>query len=292
MGYLVTHGGDLQQPELFALLAAASCLFYLSGMVLNDVFDAEIDAGDRPDRPIPSGRVARKSAFIVGTAMWAIGLVLAWQAAFFTADWRPALLAHLLVVCIILYDKILKRTPVAPLAMGSCRTLNVLFGMSLSYSTTPGAHGPLRIPLQWTLHEWLIALGVGSYVVGVTIFARTEARASARSRLIAGLVVLLSGIVLLTFIPLFTQYEPPIEVSTNGWFLLWTVVALLIGRRCVTAITKPAPQNVQAAVRNCVHSIIVLDAAVCVGYASPFWAFAVLALLFPTMLLTLLLSAT
>ena len=58
------------------------------------------------------------------------------------------------------------------------------------------------------------------------------------------------------------------------------------------AIFEPSPRRVQAAVRHCVHSIIVLDAAVCVGYAGPYWGFAVLLLLFPTMLLTLWLNAT
>ena len=58
------------------------------------------------------------------------------------------------------------------------------------------------------------------------------------------------------------------------------------------AIFDPTPPRVQAAVRHCVLSIIVLDAAVCVGYAGPYWGFAVFALLFPTMLLTLWLNAT
>jgi hypothetical protein len=58
------------------------------------------------------------------------------------------------------------------------------------------------------------------------------------------------------------------------------------------AIFEPSPQRVQTAVRHCVHSIIVLDAAVCVGYASSFWGFAILSLLIPTMLLTLWLNAT
>ena len=58
------------------------------------------------------------------------------------------------------------------------------------------------------------------------------------------------------------------------------------------AIFEPSPQRVQAAVRHCVQSIIVLDAAVCVGYASPFWGFAVLALCFPRSSSTLWLNAT
>jgi hypothetical protein len=50
--------------------------------------------------------------------------------------------------------------------------------------------------------------------------------------------------------------------------------------------------RVQAAVRHCVQSIIVLDAAVCVGYAGPFWGLVVLSLIFPTLLLAQWLKAT
>jgi hypothetical protein len=58
------------------------------------------------------------------------------------------------------------------------------------------------------------------------------------------------------------------------------------------AIGKPEPAPVQAAVRHCVQSIIVLDAAVCVGYAGPYWGFIVLALLLPAVALTMWLDAT
>ena len=34
-------------------------------MVLNDVFDAEVDAREQPDRPIPSGRVSRRAAALL-----------------------------------------------------------------------------------------------------------------------------------------------------------------------------------------------------------------------------------
>src|SRR6478735_2658240 len=44
MGYLVACRGELQSIENLAVLAVVSILLYLSGMVLNDVFDAEVDA--------------------------------------------------------------------------------------------------------------------------------------------------------------------------------------------------------------------------------------------------------
>ena len=41
---------------VFALLLLASSLMYTAGMVLNDVFDLEIDRQERRSRPLPSGQ--------------------------------------------------------------------------------------------------------------------------------------------------------------------------------------------------------------------------------------------
>jgi 4-hydroxybenzoate polyprenyltransferase len=278
MGYLVAYH-DLEPIENFALLAVISVLLYLSGMVLNDVFDAEVDARDRPDRPIPSGRVSLKAATAVGWGMLSGGLVLAWSLSYSANDWRPGVVATLLASCILLYDGALKKTRLAPLVMGECRMLNVLLGMSL-----------MLIP--WGKAEVLIALGFGVYIMGVTIFARTDARISTRTRLIWGLVVLMSGIGLLAGVPWLTVERPPLAVVLPGWYLVWVALVGIIGRRCIMAVLEPSPKRVQSAVRHCIHSIIVLDAAVCLGYTGSYWSVVVLLLLIPTMFLTLWLNAT
>ena len=41
-------------PQLLWVMLAIT-LFYTGGMYLNDAFDADIDARERPSRPIPSG---------------------------------------------------------------------------------------------------------------------------------------------------------------------------------------------------------------------------------------------
>ncbi len=47
LGFLFTHRG-LEPFGPFVLLLAASSMLYLSGMVLNDYFDREQDARERP----------------------------------------------------------------------------------------------------------------------------------------------------------------------------------------------------------------------------------------------------
>jgi 4-hydroxybenzoate polyprenyltransferase len=299
MGFLVTHG-SLQPALQFALLVAASCLLYLSGMVLNDVFDAEVDARERPERPIPSGRVTLRAAAAGGFALLTSGLLVAWFAGFLAGDWRPGVVATLLALCIVAYDSFLKQTPLGPLIMGACRSLNILLGMSLaapapivpSIRSLSGIVG--RNQHAWSLYpnEWLIALGIGIYIAGVTLFARSDAQRSPRGQLASGLAILLGGMALLTAVPSITNFRPRFHIALSGWYLLWAALAMITARRCVLAIATPTPERVQAAVRHCVQSIIVLDAAVCVGYAGPMWGVAVLALLAPTLLLSGWLKAT
>jgi 4-hydroxybenzoate polyprenyltransferase len=296
MGFLVTHR-SLNPPPHFGMLVAASCLLYLSGMVLNDVFDAEEDARDQPGRPIPSGRITWRAAAAVGWAMLASGVLVAWLTSLVASDWRPGAIATILAACIVLYDRVLKRMPIAPLVMGACRSLNVLLGMSLAPLAADfdklspmGAASP---SVAWgSTAAWMIAQGIGVYVVGVTIFSRTDAHISARGRLIVGLAVILAGMVNLAIVPIVTNGRPALVVARSGWYLLWILLALITTRRCVAAIAEPAPGRVQSAVRHCVQTIIVLDAAVCVGYAGPMWGFAVLALIFPTVGLAAWLRAT
>ncbi|MEX2317246.1 MAG: UbiA family prenyltransferase [Pirellulales bacterium] len=293
MGFLVTHG-NLRPTGLFALLAASSCLLYLAGMVLNDVFDVEADTRERPSRPIPSGRVPLAAATALGWSLLASGTLFGWLAGFLAGDWRPAVVASLLAACVVLYDWTLKRTPLAPLLMGACRMFNVLLGMSL---------GPLVTELtsSWVRWgsgvAWSIAIGIGLYIVGVTMFARTEARTSWRGRLAGGTLVMLAGMALLTSAPgwIAESSSQSLWVTTSSWHLLWIVLAILILRRCVTAVLQPSPGRVQAAVRSAVQSIIVLDAAVCVGLAGPYgayWGLALLLLMVPTAVLTHWLKAT
>ena len=43
-------------PVVYWLLVATACL-YAGGIVFNDYFDRTLDAIERPERPIPSGRI-------------------------------------------------------------------------------------------------------------------------------------------------------------------------------------------------------------------------------------------
>ena len=280
MGYLVTRGlvgrPTLEPGSHFGLLAAASCLLYTAGMVLNDVFDVEEDARERPERPIPSGRVPLPVARIVGWELLIGGAACAWLVSYFADRLWPGVMGTLLASCVLLYDGLLKRTPFGPAGMASCRALNVLLGMSLA-----GGFATSGI-LPWSTAHWWIAAGIGVYVYGITQIARDEAFGGSRAALLVGTVVLLGGMTILACLPLLVEQMQP---NVARWRLLWAVLFLLVGWRCVRAIIDPRPVIVRGAVKHAILSIIFLDAAVTAGICGSFWGISVLLLVIPAMLM-------
>lgn len=278
MGFLVTQGA-IHPPRTFALLAAISAFLYLSGMVLNDVFDAEVDAQERPHRPIPSARISYRAALALGAALMGFGLLVSLHIGEHTSHQRPAFVTIALAACILLYDGWAKRTPIGPFVMGGCRFLNVLLGMSLATA----ADGMQLRP--WTTTEWLLAGGMGIYIAGVTVFARQEANVSERRRLLVGIAIIAAGLATIAVAPAVFAAEWRLALSQIQWLILWALLATVIVRRCLLAVQIPSPAHVQQAVRTCLRSIIVIDAAIVLGFCGPMWGCVVLALLVPMLLL-------
>jgi 4-hydroxybenzoate polyprenyltransferase len=269
-----------------ACLLGASCLLYTAGMVLNDVFDVEADSRERPDRPIPSGQISLAWARWLGFEFLVVGIILGWCAGFaggpIPLPWRSGAVATSLAACVLLYDGALKNTFVAPLAMGACRFFNVLLGMSLG---AVAVNGP-PVVAGFAASHLMVAGGIGLYISGVTWFARTEAKTSSRGLLIWGTALMGAGIGMLALFPIVQETGIDYRLDEKFvWPLVLFMLTFTILRRCILAIVNPQPKRVQAAVKQCIFSLIVLDAAVCLFVADWFWAVAVLALLAPMLLL-------
>src|SRR5690606_17366104 len=104
----------------------------------------------RPERPLPSQRINAVWARWLGFELLLAGIALACVAGYLAGTAWPAITAAALAAMVLLYDYVLKQTPLAPVAMGACRTLNVLLGASA------GA-------IAWHTMHVVIALGVGIY---------------------------------------------------------------------------------------------------------------------------------
>nr|MBA2450371.1 UbiA family prenyltransferase [Chloroflexota bacterium] len=123
-GYLLLSRGVGVDRRALVTVAAASVALYAAGVVLNDYFDRDLDRVERPERPVPSGRVTPRSALLLGGGLLGLGCLLA-----LAAGAVSGLVALLLATCIVLYDARGKRVPyVGSLNMGACRFLNVALG--------------------------------------------------------------------------------------------------------------------------------------------------------------------
>ncbi|SDU61628.1 SCO3242 family prenyltransferase [Jiangella alkaliphila] len=136
-----------------AVTPLASACLYWAGMALNDYADRDLDRLERPERPIPSGRVKPAEALAVATGLTAAGLALA-----AAAGGRRALrVAVPLAATVWAYDFLAKPTPAGPAVMGLARGLDVLLGAG-------GRERAAALP----------ALVVATHTVGVTVLSRGE----------------------------------------------------------------------------------------------------------------------
>jgi hypothetical protein len=267
LGFLLTHA-SLAPVGTFVLLLVASSSLYLAGMALNDVFDRERDAVERPGRPIPSGRVTVRAAVILASVLMLVGVGAA-----AVVGVMSLLIAVGLVGCILLYDGPLKGTPLGPVVMGGCRFLNVMLAAS-------------AVPAPWQPPQLWIAGAMGLYVVGVTWFARNEAGTSSRFDLIGSAVVVNLGFAGVVATVLLHDWPHADRIDPSTVLLLFAVVALTIDRRLFAAIASPTPGRVQNAVRTMLLTIIVIDATlVVVATASVPLGLATAALLVPALVL-------
>jgi 4-hydroxybenzoate polyprenyltransferase len=271
----------------FVCLLVSSALLYTAGMVLNDVFDVEQDRRERPQRPIPSGRISLATARLVGFGMLILGVIVGAAAGFTAGEqsplpWRSGAMAVAVAVCVLLYDGVLKRTLVGPVFMGLCRFFNVLLGASVA--SMDEMH-PRLATLHFTNGQLLVAGAIAVYVFGITIFARTEASRSQQAKLTQGMALMGFGIAMLLLVPQYVTPGPFEFGEPWYWSVLLLLLGLSIGRHCVTAIADPHPQRVQMAVKFAILSIITLDAAITLYGGGPYCAVYVFALVVPAMAL-------
>jgi 4-hydroxybenzoate polyprenyltransferase len=292
-GYLLSvqlHDVAIHLGELMLLILSSVCL-YSSGMVLNDVFDVETDRQQRPERPIPSGRIALRTARIVGFTLLGSGILAA-----FIAGWwrgvnrledilRPTLVAALLAVFIVAYDGWFKRMSVAPIFMGICRLLNVLLGASVVLVVEPSFYESMKFEKPVVA----IAIALGIYVTGITLLARKETENyQQRSTLWFAVGLMALGIGGLSISDLLFPFSPAQGrglAEIFPWLML--LLAFPVIRRSMTAAYSGSAKAVQSAVVSALRTIILLDAALCflASPERPEYALVVLSLLIPAVFL-------
>jgi hypothetical protein len=139
-----------------AVVGLAMTAFYVGGMYLNDFFDRDIDARERPGRPIHAGDISAGAVSAIGFALLAVGAVLLVRFGPLTMIWGLALVA-----AIVVYDVWHKGNVFAPVIMGLCRALVYL-------GTGAAVSGETRFALIAG------AMALAAHVIGLTYAAKQE----------------------------------------------------------------------------------------------------------------------
>ena len=96
-------------PIILAMLA----VFFetAAGNVINDYFDYNIDKINKPERPIPSGRISLKAGRNYGYLLFLLGTVCGFAISLMTGNWIPFGIVLIADVILYLYAYRLKTTP-------------------------------------------------------------------------------------------------------------------------------------------------------------------------------------
>ena len=260
-GFFLRQDFALNQSWPVFLLCVSTIGLYGGGVVFNDVFDAKLDAVERPERPIPSGLITITEATMLGCLLLVAGIAAA-------AMWHPlsGLIALTIAIAALVYDKWGKHHKLlGPVNMGVCRGLNLLLGVSIYSASTPySLYSPALID------SWYLAFVPIIYIASITMISRGEVHGGSKRTLYFAMVLYL----VVTALILYFAWERK-TLYLTAFFLL--AFCWMIMKPLTEAIREPAGKNIGKAVKAGVIGLILMDAA----WASAFgaWYLAVIILL-------------
>lgn len=249
----------------FLLLVTISVLLYCVGIVLNDLYDFDIDKKERPNRPLPSGKISRRSAIVLVAVFSTIALILSLQVSFSTL-----VISSILFSVIFGYDKYLKNTHAGPFTIASARVMNILLGTSVSLRSVDSYSQIV------TLTFVLIITFV--YVSLIGFISRYEVHGfSDNTKLLlppAIVATVISSIILFTLMGFF-KLESLIILSLFSFIMIISF----------SRIYRRDSGRTQQIVRNMILSIIVLDSTFLTGIIGIELGLVVLTLMAPLLVL-------
>ncbi|MBC7759478.1 MAG: UbiA-like protein EboC [Phormidesmis sp. FL-bin-119] len=250
-GYFLNGSVDFMIVFLLCLSTAG---LYAGGIVFNDIFDAELDKIERPERAIPSGTVRLSEAVVLGCLLMVSGIASAFFVSLFSG-----IIALGIAVAALIYNKFSKHYSfLGPLNMGVCRGMNLWLGLSI---------------LSYSFNQWQI-LGMIPliYIFSITMISQGEVHGGSVRNLYTGGFLYL---VVICFILAVAQIKDNLFLTLV--FLL--PFALMIFLPLIKAIEDPVGKNIGKAVKAGVISVILMDAAWAATFGTGYVAIAIVCLL-------------
>lgn len=225
------------------LAAASSLCLYEAGMALNDWADRDVDAVERPHRPLPSGRISPGAALGASAVLTAAGVGLAALAS-------PAALrsATALAATVWAYDLWLKNTPAGPVAMATTRTLDLLLGAAATSPDNQRAALPS-------------AMLLGAHTLAVTTVSRQETEGGSATAPLVALATATAISYILTPRPSPPEPAGRSLLRATPAALCTAVYAATCTRGYTHAALNPSPPLLQRAVGGGIRAMIPLQAA-------------------------------
>jgi len=259
---------DSIDPTSIIWLIISTIGLYGGGVVFNDVFDAELDGVERPERPIPSGLIPKSQAALLASILLLIGVIAANQVALYPSG----IIAGLIIVSVLVYDKWAKHHSFfGPFVMGTCRGLNLLLGMSI-VPTIPSTY-------------WFIALVPVLYIAAITMISRGEVHGGKSSTMY--LAAVFYGIVIGCI--LYCSFANQ-NIVYSGIFLV--LFAAMIFPPLRRAMIKPEGKRIGLAVKAGVIALIAMNASWAAAFGMIYLALAIIVLLPISLFLAKLFAVT
>lgn len=239
-------GASWGKLPLAVLLMFSAFLLYAGAAALNDFHGFKSDRIEKPDRPLPAGRLGRWQALAAAVVLLLGGLVIS-----SIPGPRTGQIGLLLLAAILLYEFIMKGAPAGQGIPALARALALLMGMKLVPVIDP-ADG-------WTV-GWgprafcMVVLGV--YVLAAIILAQRPPDQLRRVYAAAGTIIAGLAIIALAMMRLFFP-GLGLHPSAAIWIGLLLVVA---GYPMLRAIVRPADKTLQTAAWAALLGTVLVDA--------------------------------
>jgi 4-hydroxybenzoate polyprenyltransferase len=262
------YAGGMSELFSVLLLIIATIGLYGGGVVFNDVFDADLDRIERPERPIPSGLITEKEGAVVGSALLIIGIA----AAFVLSAYPTGSIALAIACAALFYDKWGKHYFFfGPLNMGLCRGLNLLLGISL-------------VPEVLFQYGYLAVIPI-IYIAAITMISRGEVHGGKSKTILLAAFLYLLVIVSILYVSI---------VNGNSAYAIFflVILAILIYPPLIRAFREPVGKNIGSAVKAGVLALIIMNASWAAAFGAIYLALVIVLLLPVSILLAKLFAVT
>ena len=252
------------------ILIICSILLYLSGIVLNDYFDIEVDRRERPLRPLPAGTVSKRKVLLMG-----IVFIIAANFISLLVSTSTFIIAAILSGTIVSYDYRMKYSVYGPGMMGAARALNVMLGSSPIFLTTVlNTNNSARIAV--------VTVSLFLFVFAISRLSRKEINETDKVRTAKGSFLMIFAVLAIIIVSVFVGVFLKDLFANLALFAIIMIITFkpLLQRQPLSS------KDIQRTIKTMVLSIIVLDSAFVSGSAGTAYGLVTVILIMPAIILS------